>query len=201
MSGYQKLLFVQGKLNAPKTQFNNFGKYKYRNCEDILKAVKPLLQEVKATIIVSDKMEVIGERYYIVATAKIKDSENGEIIEETTAYAREPLTKKGMDDSQVTGAASSYARKYALNGLLLIDDTKDSDSDNYSEKQSKNKTKKVTEAQLKRLFAISQSVNAKEEDILKFIEKKFSIKKKEDLNSKQYDELILLLQKKAGDSK
>jgi hypothetical protein len=120
----KKLAEIQRKLNAPKTQRNNFGNYNYRSCEDILQAVKPLLGEYY-TLIVSDEIIVLGERFYVKATASIK-SANDSIS--TTAFAREPLSKKGQDESQITGSASSYARKYALNGLLLIDDNKDADS-------------------------------------------------------------------------
>ncbi len=118
-----KLSEVQRSLNAPKNQRNDFGKYNYRYCEDILQAVKPLLGE--AIILLSDDIQVVGDRVYVKATATFKSAE--ETIE-VTAFAREPLNKKGMDESQITGAASSYARKYALNGLLLIDDNKDADS-------------------------------------------------------------------------
>jgi len=119
----QKLLSdIQQKLDCPKSQFNSFGKYNYRNCEDILQAVKPLLGE--AFITINDDITVAGDRVYVKATAMIV---LGKETVSTTAFAREPLTKKGMDESQITGAASSYARKYALNGLLLIDDNKDAD--------------------------------------------------------------------------
>lgn len=125
---YQKLMIVQSKLKAPKGQYNSFGKYKYRSCEDILTAVKPLLAEVGAVIVIEDGLEMVGDRIYIKATASFYETENGARIS-NTAYAREEETKKGMDGSQITGTASSYARKYALNGLLLIDDTKDADTD------------------------------------------------------------------------
>ena len=134
----EKLLNIQQELKAPKGQKNTFGNYKYRSCEDILEAVKPLLAKNKCVLTISDELECIGDRYYIKATAKITDIENGETIE-NTAYARESLEKKGMDDSQITGATSSYARKYALNGLFAIDDTKDADTDEY-QKQLKEKS-------------------------------------------------------------
>lgn len=136
MSVYAKLLAVQAELKAPKGQTNTFGKYKYRSCEDILEAVKPILNKNKASLYISDTLEQIGERYYIKATATFIDAETGETIS-NTAYARESAEKKGMDDSQVTGATSSYARKYALNGLFLIDDTKDADTDEYRNQQFK----------------------------------------------------------------
>ena len=120
-----KLQEIQHKLKAPKGQYNSFGKYKYRSCEDILEAVKPILNEVGCTLTLSDEIVLIGDRYYIKATAKLTGADTNEV---TTAYAREDLDKKGMDGSQVTGTASSYARKYALNGLFCIDDTKDADT-------------------------------------------------------------------------
>ena len=129
MEIYEKLLKVQEKLKAPKSQKNTFGGYNYRNCEDILEAVKPLLVEVKAIIVLSEEWVLVGERYYIKATAKFIDCETGKEIT-NYAFAREEEVKKGMDGSQITGASSSYARKYALNGLLSIDDTKDSDTTN-----------------------------------------------------------------------
>lgn len=122
----EKLLAVQAELKCNKSQYNAFGKYYYRNAEDILEAVKPLLAKVKATITINDEIVNIANRFYVKATAKIIDIESGEVVE-TNAYAREPENKKGLDESQITGSTSSYARKYALNGLLLIDDTKDSD--------------------------------------------------------------------------
>jgi len=118
-----KLAKIQRELKAPKGQMNNFGGYKYRSCEDILEAVKPMLGDIVLTV--SDSIELIGDRIYVKATASLSDNANRL---ETTAYAREPLSKKGMDESQITGAASSYARKYALNGLFAIDDTKDADT-------------------------------------------------------------------------
>lgn len=127
---------VQAKLKAPKNQVNKFGGYKYRSCEDILEAVKRLLDECDATLTISDSIEVVADRVYVKATATFKA---GEEVESVTAYAREPLSKKGMDEPQITGTASSYARKYALNGLFLIDDTKDADSNEYTEQQNKAK--------------------------------------------------------------
>lgn len=126
---YQKLAKIQRELKAPKGQFNKFGGYNYRSCEDILEAVKPLLGS--CMLLLSDQIIQMGDRYYVKAVACFKD-EQTQII--TEAYAREEETKKGMDASQITGAASSYARKYALNGLFLIDDTKDSDATNQHDK-------------------------------------------------------------------
>lgn len=126
---------IQNKLKAPKGQYNSFGQYKYRSCEDILEGVKPLLKEYKLVLLINDEIVQIGERYYVKATAKITD---GREVVSATAYAREPLEKKGADASQITGASSSYARKYALNGLLCIDDTKDADAIDNSQNQTQN---------------------------------------------------------------
>lgn len=123
---YNELSRIQKELKAPKGQFNKFGNYKYRSCEDILEAVKPLLGDCCLTI--SDDIVLIGDRYYIKATARLALS--NEDFVENSAFAREAFDKKGMDESQITGASSSYARKYALNGLFAIDDTKDADATN-----------------------------------------------------------------------
>ena len=123
------LLKIQQKLKAPKSQLKSFGKYNYRSCEDILEAVKPLAHELGCTVRLSDEMVQVGDRYYIKAVAGLYGDVVGLEIE-VTAYAREEETKKGMDGSQITGASSSYARKYALNGLFAIDDAKDSDHTN-----------------------------------------------------------------------
>jgi len=135
----QKLQSIQKKLKAPKGQTNKFGGYKYRSLEDIMEAVKPLLAEVDAFITIGDEIVMLGDRFYVKATTAITDS-TGHIS--TTGFAREALTKKGMDESQITGAASSYARKYAMNGLLAIDDTKDADATNRHEDPPPQKTTK-----------------------------------------------------------
>ena len=124
---YTKLSHIQNELKAPKNQFNKFGNYKYRSCEDILEALKPLCAKYKATLIIYDEIVMIGDRYYVKAMAKLYDQETTDYIE-AYAFARECIDKKGMDQAQVTGATSSYARKYALNGLFNIDDTKDFDT-------------------------------------------------------------------------
>lgn len=123
---------IQAALKAPKGQFNSFGKYHYRNCEDILEAVKPLLTEHGATLTISDSIEAVGDRIYVKATVRLF-GEKGSMTE-VSAYAREAATKKGMDEAQITGAASSYARKYALGGLFCLDDTKDADSQDNRQK-------------------------------------------------------------------
>lgn len=124
-----KLLKIQLELKAPKGQYNSFSKFNYRSAEDILEAVKPLNDAQGLLLTLTDKPILVGDRYYIEATATLTDGDDNIQI---NAYAREPLNKKGMDESQITGTASSYARKYALNGLYLIDDTKDADTDEYT---------------------------------------------------------------------
>ena len=133
MNIYEKLLIIQSKLKAPKSQYNAFGKYHYRNCEDILEALKSLEAETKTVVLITDELVHIGDRHYVKSTASLVDTESADIVF-VTAYAREEENKKGMDGSQVTGAASSYARKYALNGLFGIDDNKDSDNTNKGDK-------------------------------------------------------------------
>jgi hypothetical protein len=131
-----KLIEIQKRLKAPKSQFNKFGKYSYRSCEDILEAVKPILADTGCVLTLSDEIVLIGDRYYVKAMARLRGEDVDEIV---TAYAREADNKAGMDSCQVTGTASSYARKYALNGLFCIDDNKDADTDEYA-----NQTKRAT---------------------------------------------------------
>lgn len=135
----KELITIQSTLKAPKSQFNAFGNYKYRKVEDILEAVKPIMSNLGCTLVMTDDIEMVGNRIYVKATATLKNSK-GE-IEITTGYAREEETKKRMDGSQITGAASSYARKYALNGLFAIDDNADSDTTNIGNQQSQQKVK------------------------------------------------------------
>ena len=195
MNIYEKLMNIQKELKAPKGQYNSFGKYKYRSCEDILESVKPLLEKYKVTIILTDKLEQIGERYYIRAMAILFDTESDNSIE-NTAYAREEETKKGMDGSQITGTSSSYARKYALNGLLLIDDTKDADTDEFTKENNKGKTKeepkekKITEGQLKVLSKLYTGDN-----LVKLLELN-NLEKLEDMSMEKANEIILKLKKK-----
>ena len=133
MSLNGKLMLIQSELKAPKGQRNTFGKYNYRSCEDIFEAVKPLLCKYDCVLTVTDDLVMIGQRYYIKATATIRSGSESQTV---CAFARESEEKKGMDASQVTGATSSYARKYALNGLFLIDDSKDADTDEYQQQTS-----------------------------------------------------------------
>lgn len=134
MSIYIKLQKIQSELKAPKNQKNTFGGYKYRNLEDICEAVKPLLNKYGCSLVLSDDVVMVGERTYLKATATLIDSETGEKTS-NNGFAREDVAKKGMDLSQLTGACSSYARKYALNGLFCIDDTKDADATNTGDEQ------------------------------------------------------------------
>jgi hypothetical protein len=154
---------IQQELKAPKGQYNSFGKYKYRSCEDIVEAVKPLLAKNGCQLTLSDDMVEIGGRVYVKATATITDGKETEVV---TAYAREPDQKKGMDESQITGTASSYARKYALNGLLLIDDTKDPDTDEYHQQTTQKpapqnpapQTQKASEKQIALIIELAEKV-------------------------------------------
>lgn len=191
MSVYLKLQNIQEKLKAPKNQFNSFGKYNYRNCEDILEGVKPLIRENGCVLIIKDEIQVIGERYYVKATVKLIDVETKEeVISE--ALAREEESKKGMDGSQVTGASSSYARKYALNGLFAIDDTKDSDTTNITEKQpfkaksTSQNPNVINDNQIKRLYAIANGRN----DLAKEIIAKYGYTSSKEILTKDYDAII-----------
>ena len=134
---FAALMAVQADLKAPKGQHNSFGKYDYRSAEDIIEAVKPLLKENGLFLNMSDEVVLVGDRYYIKATVKVVDVVTGESVQ-TSALAREAAQKKGMDESQVTGTASSYARKYALNGLFAIDDNRDADTNEYARQTSQN---------------------------------------------------------------
>ena len=138
---YEKLSAIQQELKAPKGQYNSFGKYKYRSCEDILEAVKPICAKHKTTLVLIDSISEVNGRFYVAAQARLNDCESNSAVT-ATAYAREPEKKTGMDDSQITGTASSYARKYALNGLFCIDDTKDADTDEYKQQEKKEKPSK-----------------------------------------------------------
>jgi hypothetical protein len=187
---YLKLVKVQNELKAPKSQYNSFGKYSYRNCEDILEALKPLLNEVKAIVNISDEIILIGERYYVKATVKFIDAETGEVVE-ASAMAREEETKKGMDASQLTGSTSSYARKYALNGLFAIDDTKDADTTNTHGKEN---VKSLSEAQLKRMYVIGKNAGYENSKVDSMINQKYN-KKACDMTKEEYDNVVEGLQK------
>ena len=221
MNVYEKLMTVQTKLRAPKGQYNSFGKYSYRSCEDILEALKPLLAEVGAIINITDEIKVIGDnfetmevedkktgeksvrlvgrRFYIEATAMFIDVETGDSIV-ARALAREDETKKGMDLAQVTGSVSSYARKYALNGLFAIDDNKDSDATNTHGKDIKPNMTPVSglsEAQIKRLLAIGNKSGFNKDTIVKTVKKLYGCELK-DMTREQYNEVCNRLESKGG---
>jgi hypothetical protein len=181
-----KLASIQQTLKAPKGQMNTFGKYKYRSCEDILEAVKPLLGDLVLTI--SDDIVEVGGRVYVKATVSLS-SGSGNVL--TTAFARESETKKGMDDSQITGSASSYARKYALNGLFCIDDTKDADATNQHDKPSV-----IDESQLAVIYDLLDKTDS---DIEKFC-KAFHIEGVEAMLSSQFDKAMTALNRKLKDA-
>lgn len=179
----EKLINIQQELKAPKNQRNNFGGYNYRSCEDILEAVKPLLKANNCALTISDELVSVGERFYIRATATITDAENKDEYFSNTAYAREAETKKGMDESQITGACSSYARKYALNGLFCIDDVKDADATNTHDKEEPKA--EVKKASAKQIELINKLVGDKEA-MLKY----YKITKIEDLTLEQASQII-----------
>ena len=150
----KRLIEIQQRLKAPKGQRNSFGNYNYRSAEDILEAVKPLLAEQKVALILKDHIMLVDDRFYICATASLYGEDGKEIIQ-TTASAREPIAKKGMDESQITGMASSYARKYALNGLFCIDDTKDADT---MDNRDSGSPAKITDKQKQDLVALGANI-------------------------------------------
>ena len=178
-----KLQLIQASLKAPKNQRNNFGWYNYRSCEDILEAVKPLLYDTQTTLSVSDEMVAVGDRIYVKATATLKDAETWEIIEQTTAYARESESKKWMDEAQITWASSSYARKYALNWLFCIDDVKDADATNTHWKEEKAEKKSEPKAKANPQWWFQKAISnvdymkqcLDEEDFIKKVKSKYEV--------------------------
>ena len=181
----EKLMRIQTQIKAPKNLYNSFGKYNYRNAEGICEAVKPFLEKENVSLILVDDMVAIGNRYYLKATARLLDNENNESIE-VSAFAREPEQKKGMDESQITGTASSYARKYALNGLFLLDDTKDADTDEYHnqtayQQANENKTT-VTSEQVGKLKLEMIRTGATEQYICEY----YKLNKLIDMTQEQY---------------
>ena len=200
MTVYEKLINIQSELKAPKSQYNSFGKYKYRNCEDILESVKPLLEKNRSTLFISDEVILIGSRFYVKSTVTFVDAESGEKII-NTAYAREEENKKGMDGSQITGASSSYARKYALNGMFAIDDTKDSDTTNTGSNSpigNNGTSQGLSEAQVKRLYAIAYKAGVKKEDVALVVKHDYGISDVAKLTKNQYDEICERLEKKGS---
>ena len=179
----QRVGDIQHKLKAPKGQYNSFGKYNYRSCEDILEGVKPLLKEHDLALLIDEEIVQIGERYYVKATAKITD---GRECVSATAYAREPDTKKGMDESQITGATSSYARKYALNALLCIDDTKDADTMDNSKKPVQQTQETVYNWQTLKARATQGGIS--EEDLVHYVTETLKVKKPSELTQEHYQQ-------------
>ena len=179
----QRVGDIQHKLKAPKGQYNSFGKYNYRSCEDILEGVKPLLKEHNLALLIDDEIVQIGERYYVKATAKITD---GREIVSATAYAREPDTKKGMDESQITGATSSYARKYALNALLCIDDTKDADTMDNSKKPAQQTQETVYNWQTLKARATQGGIS--EDDLKHYLKETLKVNESKDMTQELYQQ-------------
>jgi len=193
---YSKLLIVQQELKAPKGQYNSFGKYKYRSAEDILEAVKPLLLKERLVLILTDEVVQFGERLFLKATGKLTDGEEGCIS--VSALAEIATEKKGMDVSQITGTASSYARKYALNGLFLIDDTKDADTDAYTNQVANASMVdsvadgKISRVKAKALEDMLMSNNVNVTALLA----RYGVEKCADLTEEQHSRIINLLNKK-----
>lgn len=194
---YEKLAAVQQELKAPKDKFNSLAGYNYRSAEGILEAVKPILAKHNATITLSDEIVEIGGRVYVKATAAFWPTDNMTGIVDAIAYAREADTKKGLDASQITGVASSYARKYALNGLLLIDDTKDADTDEYAkqtktdEKEKELLTEYASEAAMKTIKIMVEKAGLTLDKVLK--------KPLEELTADEAAKMIVALKQKLGE--
>lgn len=198
----QKLVMIQNELKAPKNQHNAFGGYYYRSCEDILEGLKPILLKYQCSIRLVDEMIMLGDRYYVKSTAVLTDEENGEYVQ-TVAFAREELQKKGMDASQITGSASSYARKYALNGMFAIDDTKDADTLDNREKdkpkteraaarQQAAKPKSEKGSDVESIRAQMAITGTNEADVLNY----YKVKRLEDINGKALEHLKKMLEQK-----
>lgn len=187
-----ELLKIQSELKAPKGQYNSFGKYKYRSAEDILEAVKPLLLKNDCTMTLSDELINIGDRYYVKATAKITSKDESVAV---TALAREPEDKKGMDSSQITGTASSYARKYALNGLFLIDDTKDADTDEYAQQTGRTQVTKKLVSQ-KQLDILNDFIKTDKQ--ISWVADNYNVAELNQLTMAQASEIIKIYNSKHG---
>ena len=195
----EKLMNIQYELKCNKSQYNSFGRYAYRSSEDILEAVKPLLYKYKATLVINDDIVLIGDRFYVKATSKITDIETGECVE-STAFAREDESQKGMSSAQVTGSVSSYARKYSMNALFAIDDNKDDDAINMHGKDIKPNMTPVgglSEAQIKRLLAIGNKSGFNKDTIVKTVKKLYGCELK-DMTREQYNEVCNRLESKGG---
>lgn len=183
MEFIEKIVAIQSELKAPKGQYNSFGKYNYRSCEDILEGVKPLLAKHGLVLTIQDSIDLIGDRFYVKATATITD---GKEQLSTSAYARESLDKKGMDASQVTGATSSYARKYALNGLLAIDDTKDADTMDNSKKPVQQTQETVYNWNSLKTRAVQGGIS--EEELVHYVTEIFKVSKPSELKQEHYQQ-------------
>lgn len=202
MNIYEKLAAVQQELKAPKDKYNSFGEYHYRSAEGILEAVKPLLAANKATIVIQDSIELVGDRTFVKATAHFIDTEqDGDRTIMVTAFAELTKEKKKLDASQLTGVASSYARKYALNGLLLIDDTKDADTDEYAKQNGEEKIDKPKKGQVLTQFASEAHIKT-----IKIMAEKAGIdlekvmsKPLEELTANEATQMILALKKRIGE--
>ena len=206
MSVYLKLMNVQSELNAPKNLYNSFGKYSYRSAESIMESVKPLLLKHKAALIVNDDIVFVEGRHYIKATARFIDVESGEVVE-SSALAREEENKKGMDASQLTGATSSYARKYALGGLLCLDDNKDADATNthgkdaptkaqtQSKQNAPSRSKVLSEDQIKALYEVSEKAGYSAARLVALVKAKYKCDP-EYLTKAEYDHVYNSLNKK-----
>lgn len=180
---------IQEHLNAPKNQMNDFGGYKYRSAEDILTALKPLLTKYKYSVVINDTLELIGDRYYVKATVSLYDDKMS-ILAHSSAYAREELSLKGQQASQITGGTSSYARKYALNGLFLIDDTADADSQDNTNHITEVKSNKLTDAMLKKINTL---ITLKKQD-REFLKKHYKVESLKDLDFQTASGLITWLE-------
>ena len=182
----QKLMRIQTKIKAPKNLYNSFGKYKYRNAESICEAVKPFLAEENCILLLSDESVAVGDRIYVKATATIKDC-NSDTEISVSAFARESLEKKGMDESQITGTASSYARKYALNGLFLLDDAKDADEEMKAAEEFDKQVEEVGNMKIAKMKVDAIKKKCAEDGIA---EEKvltlYKLKKFEDMSEKQF---------------
>ena len=183
MEFIEKIVAIQSELKAPKGQYNSFGKYNYRSCENILEGVKPLLTKHGLVLTIQDSIDLIGDRFYVKATATITD---GKERLSTSAYARESLDKKDMDASQVTGATSSYARKYALNGLLAIDDTKDADTMDNSKKPVQQTQETVYNWQTLKARATQGGIS--EEELVHYVTETFKVSKPSELKQEHYQQ-------------
>ena len=188
MTIQQKLLNVQLKLKAPKNNYNSFSKFNYRSCEDILEAAKPILESEKLLLMLSDEIVQIGHRNYVKATATLLEAEKDGQVLQVVAYARESERKKGMDSAQLTGATSSYARKYALNGLFLIDDTKDMDTDEF-QKQKRKAVSNPLQAIYKEVIDGLDKVGKSKQDFMEMLGEDYGVEKFSELTLEQAKEV------------